>query len=302
MQGREPDMQFAIHAGAAFTDQGRLQRSLQANGALLSECGARFFGPRRYRQYFKPNFGGPDIRTLSPDAIKKMRLALPVDAATKRAIFLNDNFVGDQGNLLRDGQLYPDAGRRMALLQQAFPEEPINLYFALRNPGSFIPKLLMALPDPDREEILRTTDLSCLSWIGMIEDIRDLAPDVKITLWCNEDTPLIWGNVVRQVSGIPETAALTGEYDLILSLLTAEGQVLAQAALDTEANDPEALQVQLFHIFEEHAETDRLEEELELPGWNAEIVDAFSELYEQDVARLANMSGVQVLSPRNAPL
>ncbi|MCG7518839.1 hypothetical protein [Ruegeria sp. Ofav3-42] len=298
MQGQEPNMQVAIHAGAAFTDEGRLLSSLQANGDMLAQYGVALFGPRRYRQVFKPAFEALNARPPMPDEIERIRGNLPTDPEMQRTIFTSDGFAGEKGTLLSDGQLYPSAGKRMSVLEEAFRDCQVELFLALRNPGSFIPKHLMSLTEEERKNAIRSNDLSHLSWIGMIEDIRDFAPDVQITLWANEDTPLIWGDILRSIGGLPDDAQIVDEYDLLISLLTDKGKALAKAILDAGSDQPKAdTRDALAAVLDDHAQPEKIEEELDLPGWSEEIVDAFFELYEQDLSKLDSMTGVRVLKP-----
>lgn len=291
-------MQVAIHAGAAFTDEGRLLRSLQTNGAALAQNRVSYFGPRRYRQVFKPAFQALNTRPPLPDEIERIRSNLPIQPEVARAIFSSEGFIGEKDSVLADGQFYPFAGKRVSVLEEAFSDCQLELFLALRNPGSFIPKYLMSLPEQAREDVIRNNDLSHLSWVEMIEDVHDFAPGVQITLWCNEDIPLLWGDVVRSVGGLAADVAIKDEYDLLISLLTEEGQSQAQAILDqvSTLSQAETRDV-LADILANHAQPDKMEEELDLPGWSDEIIDAFSELYEQDLTRLETMAGVKVLKP-----
>lgn len=298
MQGQEPNMQFAIHAGAAFTDEGRLLRSLQVNGDLLTQNGVAVFGPRRFRQVFKPAFQALNTRPPLPDEVESIRSNLPIQPWVKRAIFVSEDFIGEKDVVLSDGQFYPFAGKRLSVLEESFGDCQLELFLALRNPGSFIPKHLMSLPEQAREGVIRNNDLSHLSWVRMIEDILDFAPGVQITLWCNEDIPLIWGDVVRSVGGLASDVPIKDEYDLLISLLTEEGQAEAQAVLNQEATlSRTEIRDTLSDVLENHAQPEKVEEELNLPGWSDEIVDAFSELYEQDLTKLETMAGVKVLKP-----
>lgn len=291
-------MQVAIHAGAAFTDEGRLLKSLQTNRDVLAQYSVALFGPRRYRQVFKPAFEALRTRPPMPDEIEGIRGNLPTDPEMQRAIFTSDGFAGEKDTLLSDGQFYPSAGKRMSVLEEAFHDCQIELFLALRNPGSFIPKHLMSLTEEERQNVIRSNDLSHLSWIGMIEDIRDFAPDVQITLWANEDTPLIWGDILRSIGGLPDNAQIVDEYDLLISLLTDKGKAQVKAILDASSDQPKAdTRDALAAVLEDHAQPEKMEEELDLPGWSEEIVDAFFELYEQDLIRLDAMTGVRVLKP-----
>ncbi|WP_170761937.1 hypothetical protein [Ruegeria lacuscaerulensis] len=291
-------MQVAIHAGAAFADEGRLLKSLQINSRALEKNGVALIGPRRYRQVFKPAFDELVHEPAVTGSHERLRDVLPTGPNTRRVIFSSGNFAGETTTALQEGQLYPLAGRRMALLEQVYHDHEVELFMGLRNLGGFIPKILMSLPEETREKIIQDTDLSCLSWIGMIEDIRDLAPGVQITLWSSENTPFIWGDIVRALGDLPEDTDLADEYDLLLSLLDETGQEKVQTLVkEDERQDKGDLRNYLAQVFEDHAQQDKIEEELDLPGWNTEIVDAFSELHEQDLARLATTPGVRILTP-----
>jgi len=297
-QGPEPKMQVAIHAGAAFTDEGRLLKSLQKNSNALGQNGVALIGPRRYRQVFKPSFDELLDQPASEASRERLQGILPSGPNIRRVICSSGNFAGEAISALQEGQLYPLAGRRMALLEQAYHDHEVQLFMGLRNLGSFIPNLLMSLPEQAREEIIRGTDLSCLSWISMIDDIRDLAPGVQVTLWNSENTPFIWGDIIRAIGGLPENTVLADENDLLMSLLDETGQAEAQELISGNEDPGKSdLQDNLARVFENHARQDKIEEELDLPGWNSEIVDAFSELHEQDLERLATTPGVRVLTP-----
>lgn len=290
-------MQVAIHAGAAFTDEGLVLRSLQRNTGALHQNGASVFGPRRYRQIFEPAFAAIENQDEIGAAMEMLRAGLRSAPKVDRLIYSCASFAGDVGNALDDGQLYPNAGRRMELLEKSFPDHEIELCMGFLSPGRFIPKALMSLPEQSRLDKMRSTDISCLSWISMVEDIRDLAPNVKITLWSNEDAPLIWGDIVRAIAALPSDNTLVDEFDLLLSLLDDSGKSKGLALIDQSLEQDEHLRDDLATVLEEHAKTELTTEELDLPDWSMEIVDAFAELYAQDMDRLESMPGVQVLKP-----
>lgn len=291
-------MQVVIHAGAAFTDQGLLLKSLRANANMLAEKGISFLGPKVFRQSFMAPLAGLHAAPLDPLQLAAMRDVVPDDPAARRVILSAPGFLGERNAIIQDGQFCPLAGQRVAYLDKVFAEHEVELCVALRNPGSFIPKVLMSLHESTRQEVLDTTDLSCLSWLTMIEDIRDLAPDVSVTLWSNEDTPLIWGDILRTLAGLPANTPMQSEFALLSSLVSDIGkrEILALVRQDTASAD-DAIRDKLADIFDTHAKLDEIEETLDLPGWSEDIVAAFSEIYEQDMARLQTMPDIRVIRP-----
>lgn len=291
-------MQVAIHAGAHFTDEGTLLKLLQTNAKAIGQHGAAYWGGRAYKNTFKPALGPVGERPPAEITLGRFRKIVPKAREINRAVLSSAEYIGERTTALMDGQFYSQAGKRLALLDQLFAEDTVELFVGLRNPGSYIPKVLMSLSPAEREGILRSTDLSCLSWLTMIEDVRDLAPDVKITLWSNEDSPLIWGDLARMLAGLPEDTPLESEYEFLSSLLSAAGkqelqQLTGQGLLPNDAG----LKAELAKIFQEHAQIEAIEEEVELTGWDQDIVSAFTELYEQDLARLQSMPDIRFIKP-----
>ncbi|SDW17405.1 hypothetical protein SAMN05444358_101123 [Ruegeria halocynthiae] len=291
-------MQMVIQAGAHFTDEAQLFSLLQANTQIMADNHTAFWGLRPFRKIFRPALKPSADRPSHQDTLAQFQNLFPKGQQIDRAILSSALYLGERSSIIMDGQFYARAGQRMAYLDQLFGESTVELFIGLRNPGSFIPNVLMLLSAHEREHILATTDLSCLSWLAMIEDIRDLAPDVKITLWSNEDFPLICGDILRTLAGMPDDTPIEEEFTLLSSLVSDVGKRELADVIEQQSvpNDP-ILRGKLGQIFQQHALTDAIEEELELPGWNEDIVAAFTELYEQDLARLQTMPDIRFLKP-----
>lgn len=289
-------MQVVIHAGAAFADEGQVLSSLSANKQALADCRAAILGPRGGRQFVKVLSDALAQDLSDAETQDGLHALLPDDPNVDRVILSNDKFFGPTRSALQHGQIYPFAGQRTAYVQTLLDDAQVEIFVGLVNPGFFIPKVLMSIHEDHRQEILTSTDLSCLSWLSMIEDLRDLAPQVQLTLWKNEHLPLILGDITRAMAGLPGDAPLVDEYALLSSLLTETGQ---QHVLDIVRGgvglDKDAQREDLARVLEDYARPDEVEEELDLPGWNADIVDAFTELYEQDLAIIQTMQGIRML-------
>lgn len=289
-------MHVAIYSGAAFTDAGRLFRSLQANASTLRDNGVTLLGPRRSRKVFSPPLNALGDGPLPPQAVEIMKSLAPTDSPNKRIIITNPNLIGEATQAIGHGQIYPDAGQRLAALSEVYASHTVEVFIGLVNLGSFIPKALMSLPNSTRQDIIRSTDFSCLSWMSMVENIRNLAPNVQITLWPNEDAPLLWGDIVRNLGGLNHATPLADEFSLLSSLISPEGQQrVLELTQQAHPLDRASLIEQLAGIFAQHAVPEEIEEEVDLPGWSTDIVDAFTELYAQDLARLSSTPGVRLL-------
>ncbi len=296
--GADNNMQVVIHAGVAFTDEDRLFGLLKANQETVANHNGAFFGRRAFRRHFRQALNELEPGTPALNTRKAFQGMIPKDKTVDRVVISQPGFLGAIQTSILDGQFYPLAGERIAYLDDMFDDCQMELFIGLRNPGSFIPKALMAQSEPERQRILAETDISCLSWLTMIDNIRDLAPDVQITLWSNEDSPLIWGDIARAMVELPEDTPLNEEFSFLSTLLTDEGRDEIETLIQRQpAIGSPTLRTDLGQIFARHADPTAIEEELTLPGWSDEIVAAFTELYEQDLDVLQNMQDIHFLTP-----
>ncbi|NOD36833.1 MULTISPECIES: hypothetical protein [unclassified Ruegeria] len=288
-------MQVIIHAGAAFTDEGHILSSLVANRQMLAEMKTAPMGPRMSRQFVKIMSDALTQGTSIDETRDSLAPLFPQDVNLERVVLSSDKFFGPRRTALQHGQIYPFAGRRTAFTETLLEGAQLELFVGLVNPGIFIPKTLMSIHEDHRRDILASTDLSCLSWLSMIEDLRELAPQFKLTVWENENLPLIWGDIVRAMTGLPSETPLPDEYSFLTSLLTDAGQGQVQEILGRRTPlDIQGQREELAQVLEDQARPELVEEELDLPGWNTDIFDAFTELYAQDMAAIRTMSDIRV--------
>ncbi|WP_170473372.1 hypothetical protein [Ruegeria arenilitoris] len=291
-------MKVVVHAGVAHSDDGRLLDLLKANTQVLGQWNVAYRGFSTYKNYFRTALDSFENRQSIQRAREEFLKQIPNYGNFDRLILSTPRFIGEIETAIMDGQFYPLAGQRIACLVEIFEGFEVELFIGLRNPGSFIPRALMSQPESQRQRILRQTDLSCLSWLAMIDNIRDLAPNVNFTVWSNEDTPLVWGDIARAMAGLPENAVLSEEYSLLSSLVSGTGKQEIQNLMQQKSAPCEpSLRSELSRIFDEYAMPDAIEEELDLEGWSDEIVSAFTELYEQDLAMLEAMPDIKFLRP-----
>ncbi len=291
-------MKIAIHAGAAFTDEGRMMKLFKANAQTIDSCHGGVWGFRVYKRIFRPVLNAPQDQSAISLAREGFDELIAKKSGLERAVLCGMEYLGETPTTIMDGQFYPLAGQRLAALDRVFDADSVEVFIGLCNPGSFISRVLMSMPEADRQELIETTDLSGLTWMHLVDDIRDLAPNVKLTLWCNEDTPLIWGDIARLIAGLPEDAPLIEEYAFLSSLVSDLGKHEIQLlAKDTAHTDGATRRAALADVFRKHALADEIEQELDAPGWDWDVADAFTELYEQDVARLRDMPDIRFLKP-----
>ncbi len=109
---------------------------------------------------------------------------------------------------------------------------------------------------------------------------------------------MVWPEVLRAVSGLPENAVLEGEQDLLASLMSGEGLTRMNSYLESHPPGTILQRRKIVSAFlDKFALAERIEVEVELPGWTEQIVDELTQSYDEDVYRIAHMDGVSFIAP-----
>ena len=223
--GEQTNMQVILHAGAHCTDDSKLLKTLFKNRAAFQERGIGLPRPRHYRQLLSATVkalakrsAGPDSRMAFLDAI------MDVDATeVDRLILHSENFFCVPKLGFHKGRIYPHAGSRLAYLTHLFAEDEVELFLGIRNPATHLPAMYAATPHTQFIEFLDGADPRDIYWSDLITSIRQEAPNVHVTVWCNEDTPLIWSELVREIAGLAANEPILGGYDLLSEIRSKEG-------------------------------------------------------------------------------
>ena len=294
--GKLASMQIVYHLGLHCTDEERLLRCLLKNRAALADQGIAVPGPARYRtllrdtaKTLKGQPAGAETQSLVLDEI------IGNDTA-RRLIFSWDNFPGFPQGAVRGG-FYASAGERMHGFRQIFPEAETEFHLALRNPATFIPALYQKQGGLGLEAFMEGVDLASLRWSDLVTGLRAANPDVAITLWCDEDTPLIWPEVLQAVSGHGPDTALEDSDDLLRGLMSADGMQRMTAYMDSHPPQNPAQRRRIVSAFlDKFALRDRIEMEFEMPGWTEAMIEQASADYDMDMARILAMPDIRVIT------
>jgi hypothetical protein len=137
-----------------------------------------------------------------------------------------------------------------------------------------------------------------MRWSELIARIRNAHPDLPITVWCNEDTPLIWSQIVREIAGIDATVPIAGEFALLSEIMTKPGLQRFHAYIDSHPGMTEVQKRRVIAAFlDKFADEAAIEEELDVPGWTEAVVNRLTELYDEDLYEIQRLDGVQMITP-----
>ncbi|MCK4712698.1 MAG: hypothetical protein KAT26_07440, partial [Marinosulfonomonas sp.] len=145
-------------------------------------------------------------------------------------------------------------------------------------------------------EFIAGTDLFSVHWSDVIARIQAANPDCPITVWCNEDTPIIWPTVMREIAGLDPQTRLKGELDIIGGIISQDGIELLVKYLDEH---PDLTEIERGRVRETFLEKffldDAVEHEIDLPGWTKDTVEELTDNYEDDIERIAHMKDVKFI-------
>ena len=291
-------MQVIVHTGAHYTDEERLMKCLLKNKQSFSELGVSVPGPGKYRKLLRQTLIAMRKSSAEPDARDVLMDAILDDEQADRVILSNTNFFGAPRAAVRRGLIYPTAAERIGHLQDLFPNDEIEMFMGLRDPGSFLPAVFDKSPRDEMDEFLDGVDPRDIRWSPTIASVREANPGVPITVWCNEDTPMIWSQIVREMAGMEHYTEIEGAHDLLSDIMSEEGMVRFRSYL---ASHPAMTEIQKRRVIaaflDKFALEEEIEEELDLPGWTDSLIAEMSEIYEEDVFEISRMPGVQFISP-----
>lgn len=289
-------MRIVYHLGAHCTDEERLLRALLKNRGVLAAEGIVVPGPARYRTLLRDTAMQLRGAAASRDTQTALLDQIMDEDSAERLILSWDNFIGFAQSALGD-MLYPAAGERMLAFRNIFPDLPHEFHLGLRNPATFVPAIL----DKTRARVQRPDgppDARRLRWSDLVLSLRAAVPDAPVTVWCDEDTPLLWPTVLARVSGHAEGTVLEDIDDLLGALMGPAGLARLQGYLADHPPADAAHRARVVAAFlDKFALPDAVSQELDVPGWTAATVADLTAEYDRDIARLMRIEGVTVLAP-----
>lgn len=290
-------MQIAYHLGAHFTDENRLIKCLSANRELLLAEGVCVPDPKLYRGPLRDLAVKLKGRPANKDQQSEILAQVLAGQPAERVVFSWDSFMSLPPWVLKES-LYPAAGERVRAFGQIFPDFDVQFFLALRNPATLLP-LLHRLNKPDSyDAFLAGCDPYELRWSYVIARILELNPNVQLTVWCDEDTPLIWPEVLRAVAGLPADQPLVGENELLALLMSGEGLSRMQAYIETRPPASVDQRRKIVSAFlDKFALPERIDLAVELPEWTQEMIDDLTEIYDEDVGKIIASGRVTFLQP-----
>jgi hypothetical protein len=291
-------MQVVFHLGAPCTDLGLIHKSLLKNRARLSEEGIIVPPLMRYRPVIKETMRALQGRQATDEVQEALLDAIVDEARIDRLILSDPRFICINRLVVQGAQIWPMIERQTVALRALFPEAAVEFHIGMRNPATLIPALFTASKFKDFAEFTDGMQPHAVTWSEMLRRLRMTHPDAPVTVWCNEDTPLLWGQILREMTDVPFDFPLLGTDDLVGSIMDTTGYKRLRRYLEDNPPHSEMQRRRIVGAFlDRYALDDEIEEELDLPGWTPDLVEDMSATYEDDMAEITRIPGVTLLTP-----
>jgi len=236
-------------------------------------------------------------RLATPEQQEDMLTAVFGPARPRRVVFSNDNFLCPPQRVVDAGVLYPLATERMPWITALFPDHDTTIAFAMRNPVTMMPALHERLGEATPlGPWMAQLAMESLSWADAVRRIRESVPDTPLLIWCSEDAPLIWPDILAALAGVPEDVTLDGTEDLLARLMTEAGLARMASYLETHPPKSRAHRERITAAFlDKFTRPDAVEVELPEEDWSETRVAAITARYEADIRAIKAMPGVTFL-------
>ena len=289
-------MRIVYHLGAHCTDEERLVRCLLKNRATLADQGIVVPAPTRYRKLLRDT--AVQLKG-QPAAIETQALVLEQimdEDVADRLILSWDSFLSFPQWVIR-GTMYAFAGERIRAFTQIFPQIEAEFHLAIRNPATFLPALFDKQKGKTHEEFMENADPLHLRWSDVVAQIVAQNPGVPLVIWADEDTPLIWPEVLQAVSGHDDATDLEETDELLAGIMSPDGLARMRNYIATHPPQSVLQRRRITSAFlDKFALPDRIEMQFDMPGWTPDLVEAMTANYLEDIQRIRAMPGVTFIS------
>ncbi|PUB18901.1 hypothetical protein [Yoonia sediminilitoris] len=291
-------MQIAIHIGANCTDEDRLIKSLLKNADALARHRIAVPQPSLYRPVLRDLLQITGDTTIPDTARDDLLDAVLAQGDADRLVLSNGNFICIPKRIFDNGTFYGQAELKMRAFRRLFAQDQISLYLGIRNPATFLHETFTRSDAGSIGAFLGLMRPEEIKWSDVVRRIRQAVPDVPLTVWCNEDTPMLWDQIMQTMAGAPDAVQMVGGMDMLGSLITKKGQ----QALQTQYAKAAALSNAERHdimaeIWETHALEGTAEHVVDLPELSADQIAQMTEDYDKDVNLIRQMPGVEMMLP-----
>lgn len=291
-------MNIVFHIGAHGTDSELLLKSVLRNRNALFSRGVATPAPAPYRKLLHETIGKLNGAKPTEDMQQLLLDTIVPDEGINRLILSHENFLSGSAGVIRDGMLYPNATDTFARLANLLPGSDFEFFLAIKNPVSLLVDMLKRLPSGSYGTVMGMSDPRDLRWAPVIRRMLPYLGANRLVIWCREDTGFVWPEVLRLMMDLPPAQSFMGPVALLMRLVTDEGmKMLTQKWKDNPKSSVDQIRADIEVALITHARPDSLDDLVVIPGWTQALIDEITRNYEEDIAEIAALPGVEFITP-----
>lgn len=288
-------MEIVYHVGAYGSGMGQIIRTLLRNRDELWKVGVEVPSPTRYRGVFGEAVVALNGGMASQDMQDMLLDAVLHSDHTERVVLSQPGFIGMPKRAITPQGLYSFAHKRLSGLSNLFPDSEVEFFLAVLHPARQVQELV-ALQKGNYAAIMEGVDPLKLRWAPMFQRLVEALPGRRIIAWAQEDLPFTWPEVLRRMAGVPGTMPLLDDDAILAELLAAQPLAALRARIAAEPGLSISARRDIVEEALLAADLGAMEAEIQLPGWSQDLIDELSEIYADDQAELAALTGVEFIS------
>ena len=295
-------MEVTYHIGLHSTDEDRALACLRANADRLRRAGVAVPAPQRARDTARKAMLAARGAPATTTAQTRFLTDAGVQDRPSRMVLSSDSFRCVPRRALENGTLYPTASERARWLRALFPESGARICMGVRNPITWLPAVHARFgAETGFSDWVGDARLDDLSWIDVIARLHEAVPDAEIVLWCHEDMPLIWPDILAaMIAPEGDTHGLAALENVVSELIHPEAASRLEEHL-AQTVKPSARKEACRAFLDRFARPDAMSSPLSGlmadTGWSADFAARVTDAYERDLAALRQVPEVTFLAP-----
>ncbi|TRD17373.1 hypothetical protein [Palleronia caenipelagi] len=288
-------MHIAYHIGAHCTGSDLIVDTLRRNARLLGPQGIIVPDRAAYQKRMGDVIKATEQQDLTPAQQANLLHDFTKRGNARRLVLSNSGFLCVSGWAFSADGLYPQT-EKLGRMRGAFADHDVSFHLCIRDPATFLPALFRNQSrHKSLEALLDGVDPRTVRWSDFIRRIRETCPDSPITVWCYEDAPFIWLNVVRSMAGLPNETSVVGALDFANTEMSFEGRTKMKGYMRMRRPKSPQMASELIDVFLRNFPRESFPFEVLPPWWDQALSESLTLGYHEDVALIEEMENVTVL-------
>ncbi|MEN8837278.1 MAG: hypothetical protein ABF266_03885 [Celeribacter marinus] len=295
-------MKVHLHIGVHFTNTPRLAQAVKLNHRVYKRQNVVAPNVDDYRAQIDDLLHRVDGQAATLDESRDLLTRLAGDESATGLVMVDEQWCGPLESAFEERMLYAGLADRVRQISNVFNAADLHVSMSIINPATLIGSVLdnghaaghanwfaNNIPAPD------------VSWMPCIDRIQETAPHVPLTIWTEEDAPLIWERILRHLGDLNDDVAVRGPLTAVRDMLSKEGgeRLTAYAKKFTPASQAALERVSLAFL-DKYEEVKTVGPAGGIPGWTHDDLAEITAGYDDDISALSKRSGVTVLQPVHA--